>query len=785
MEEINSKDQAISTESHKRYKAYFIGTSEEQKKDFKNSKCIMLISVGQKYHEGGELSAAVKLADKHFAFCNIMVCDTLQRHSLKLDYPQSTDEEIFSLSKKLGDEWIERNTKSLSNFAIPYTITRWDHWIAEGQYLTYHKKVCRLYNDDISYKEIVDKIAYEFLDRKNLINSSRHDSAFDLCVKYLLEESAVACLWVLNGYKYDVYPSRSNLAMITAYNKLVQSKVDYGAKSLSLNIKKFSEKTIDNISVQKYKNIATDYVLNHIPGHIYWKNQEGMFLGCNEEHAKFFGFKDPNDIIGKTNNDFLDEETAFHISQIDKKVLESGQECTIEENVGGAQHFLTKKIPLRDSNNNTIGLLGTSINVTEKIILKSDLERTVKELEKALESKTEFLNNISHEIRAPVAGFMNISQGLVDNWDNLQEDKKLDYAKKVANSAGRLATLVGHLLDLAKFNADKMILYKIEMDLMTSVDNIIGECKVLYLSNNVRKFRIKNEVKSTCLIVDSERISQVLRNLYTNAIKFSPENSLIEARVTSTSIVYEDNKSVDALHFSLSDQGPGIPESELESIFEPFSQSTRTKTKAGGTGLGLSIAKQIIEAHHGKIWAQNNQDKGATFHFAIPLSWHACEQEQGVRELMSDKVIYNGKGEEKAQIINNNKVNVLMIDDDHFVIDSIALMLGSSKYNLISTFGGEEGLNYLKNNKDKVDVILLDLMMPDIHGLEVLVKIKEDPQLSNIPIILQSGSSDRAILEKANSLGVHAYIQKPYKTKDINSVIEKALMAYNQLTSSN
>ncbi len=109
------------------------------------------------------------------------------------------------------------------------------------------------------------------------------------------------------------------------------------------------------------------------------------------------------------------------------------------------------------------------------------------------------------------------------------------------------------------------------------------------------------------------RLNKVIRELLINAIKFSPNNGII---VTSLDI----KKNEEEIYFKISDSGIGVPESELSNIFEAFTQSTRTKTKAGGTGLGLSICKKIIEAHHGKIWVTNNLDKGSTFHFIIPVS---------------------------------------------------------------------------------------------------------------------------------------------------------------------
>jgi signal transduction histidine kinase len=239
------------------------------------------------------------------------------------------------------------------------------------------------------------------------------------------------------------------------------------------------------------------------------------------------------------------------------------------------------------------------------------------DLQNALSAKTEFLNNMSHEIRTPVQGFVGISDGLLHKWHLLSDDEKFNYIQIVASSGKRLGSLVNNLLDLSKFQVGKISLYPTAMDMDQAIKDIIDECETLYLTE--KKIRIKyiNEARNTNLNADEERLGQVLRNLFVNAIKFSNSGTELVATLRDTKL-----NGVPAIHFSLNDQGVGIPEDEVYAIFESFTQSTRTKTRAGGTGLGLAICKEIIDLHHGKIWAENNPDGGATFHFIIP-----CEQE--------------------------------------------------------------------------------------------------------------------------------------------------------------
>jgi two-component system sensor histidine kinase ChiS len=360
-----------------------------------------------------------------------------------------------------------------------------------------------------------------------------------------------------------------------------------------------------------------------------------------------------------------------------------------------------------------------------------------------LATKTEFLNNISHEVRTPIQGFTTLSEGLVEHWNSFDESKKLSLAKNVASNAQRLASLVTNLLDLSKFTANKMILDLQTINLGALIEEIIDECNHLYIHNKKIKIQFIIPEAPISLRIDKERISQVLRNLFANAIKFSPDDSIIIA-----SIMLFNNQ----LHFSIVDEGIGIPEKELKNIFDPFTQSSRTRTKAGGTGLGLSICQKIIEAHSGKIWALNNADKGASFHFSIP----------------ADNPL------KKIEIIKKVAAKILMIDDEESCLISMEILLTNSPYILVKANDCKFGLSYLEENND-IDIILLDLMMPGENGLIFLTMIKENPKFANIPVILQTGSSDEELIKTAFNLGAIACIKKPYSKQSTFDALDLAL----------
>ncbi|MBP9791904.1 MAG: hybrid sensor histidine kinase/response regulator [Rickettsiales bacterium] len=390
--------------------------------------------------------------------------------------------------------------------------------------------------------------------------------------------------------------------------------------------------------------------------------------------------------------------------------------------------------------------------------LSNSLEQKViqrtSELQKALDIKTEFLNNLNHEIRTPIQGFTNISEGLLTHWDTFNNKKKLNLVQKIVTNATRLSSLVGTLLDISKFTDGKMIFDFHTHNMNQIIEDIIEECRMLYiLDKNIKIKFIKN--KHPNAEIDKERIAQVLRNLFTNAIKFSHKNTTITATIHRAEKNL-NNTIQEVLTFTITDQGIGIPEEELVSIFKPFNQSKRTKTKAGGTGLGLSICNQIIKGHGGKIWAENTTDD-TKFHFTIPVTQHYKSQLK--HSTTTDK--------------SNTQSTVLMIDDEETCLISMEFILMKTKYKLIKAHGGIEGLAFLKKHSHDINAILLDMMMPDIYGLDVLKEIKNDPTLANIPVILQTGISNDLEINKAYDLGIVAYIKKPYQKDLVLDVLSK------------
>jgi signal transduction histidine kinase len=274
-----------------------------------------------------------------------------------------------------------------------------------------------------------------------------------------------------------------------------------------------------------------------------------------------------------------------------------------------------------------------TVRTQELLTLTAELEKKVEErtedYKKAKEEaehanllKSEFLANISHELRTPMHGILSFSKFGIIKLGKISEEKKLRYFEQINKSGVRLMNLLDNLLDLSRLEAGKEV-YKMEpVNIWQMLKDAVSGMGPIWKEKNL-KIKVEDPKVSTKIMCDKYKLNQVIDNLLSNAIKFTPADKQIFITLSSGEFLFREEAAseemVPSLTISIIDEGVGIPKDELESVFDKFIQSTKTKTGAGGTGLGLAICREIINAHHGIIWAENNQEGGTTFSFLLPF----------------------------------------------------------------------------------------------------------------------------------------------------------------------
>ncbi len=338
---------------------------------------------------------------------------------------------------------------------------------------------------------------------------------------------------------------------------------------------------------------------------IYWKDSNGMILGCNKAHAEFFGYKTPEEVIGKKSIDFVSEEEAKNVDRIDQEIIAGKETVTTEEIIttpdGITKVVSNRKSPVFDSEGKPAGIIGTVTDITAQ--------------KEADTIRDNFISNIEHDIRTPFSGLYGMSRILVDME---QDAEKKELLGMICESAKTLLDYCNNIIEFSIQNDEELPIIEKVIDLRSISDEIIRMHAVAAKHEQLELTTQYSDNIPNMLMGDPHRIKSILINLLSNALKFTEKGGSICLSISVQTLHIE--KRYCAVRLSVKDTGVGISEDKFDFIFQKFARGTLSnKGRYPGLGLGLTNVKKFVEDLDGEIQLTSTMGKGSEFSIIIPM----------------------------------------------------------------------------------------------------------------------------------------------------------------------
>lgn len=407
--------------------------------------------------------------------------------------------------------------------------------------------------------------------------------------------------------------------------------------------------------------------------------------------------------------------------------------------------------PLHDRSGHTIGAIIVYQDITERRLVAE--QRQAREAaDAANRAKSNFLANMSHELRTPLNAIIGFSELLEDQTFGPLNDKQQRYVTNVHSSGRHLLQLVNDILDLAKIEAGRLVLEPESIDLNALLHDMQRGIEPLATAKR-QTFVLEVAENLPSLTADRPKVKQILYNLFSNAIKFTPEGGRIGVRATPA----RSDDGGDQIQVAVWDSGVGIAEEDLHRIFLEFEQVDSSYVRQQeGTGLGLALTQRLVEAHGGRIWVESKPGKGSTFTFVLPTEGRATSIEPrpttSVRKVEQDR----------------EGPLVLVVEDDPTARELLSHYLVEHGYRVLYARSAAEALDLVR--KHRPAAITLDILLPDENGLQLLSKLRADPVTKDIPVVVVSIADDR---ELGSNAGAAGWFVKPVQRQQFIEALDR------------
>ncbi|MBS0204354.1 MAG: PAS domain-containing protein [Planctomycetes bacterium] len=519
-------------------------------------------------------------------------------------------------------------------------------------------------------------------------------------------------------------------------------------------------------------------LMDSLPDLIYVKDSAGRYVTVNSSLQRLWGNPPLDQIVGKTVFDLVRSDLAEGYSVDDQDVLKHDQAVVDSEEqvvtaTGELRVYSTTKVPLHDPQGNVTGLVGIDRDITRRKRAEEELRHARQAADSANRAKSEFLANMSHEIRTPLNAVIGITDLLLSG-DIPPEHR--EYLDIVRDSGETLMVVINDILDFSKIEAGRLELESSEFNLQELVRNVT---RALTLRAHDREIALTCDYDSSApvwVVGDPIRLRQVLTNLVGNAIKFTPGGK-VSVSVRSV-IDFEDRAE---LRFQVRDNGIGIPADKIDQIFMAFAQAdTSTTRRFGGTGLGLAICTRLVQAMGGQLQVHSKVNVGSEFFFTLCLTKCRGTDPDAVNSRPSsthfpiptvDRNVSSVEADLKPE--GRRSLQILLAEDSR-MNQVLALGILQREGHVVTV--ANDGLQAVEAAQSRpFDLILMDVQMPEMDGLQATATIREIEQTTgrHIPILAMTAHALTGDRERCLAAGMDGYLSKPIRLNDLLHAIDE------------
>jgi PAS domain S-box-containing protein len=435
----------------------------------------------------------------------------------------------------------------------------------------------------------------------------------------------------------------------------------------------------------------------------------------------------------------------------------------------------------RDAQGNAESMIGVNFDISDRKQSETKLHLANEELMRATRLKDEFLANMSHELRTPLNSILGMNEALQDEVFGSINERQLKALKTIESSSTHLLALINDILDVAKIESGQVTLELTATDIDSLCKSSLAFIKQQALTKRIQLIhKIPKYLPE--IMIDERRIRQVLINLLNNAVKFTLEGGTITLEVSQVQLESSPTNPtpLNYIKIAVTDTGIGISAENIQKLFQPFIQiDSALNRKHDGTGLGLALVKRLVEIHGGNVELTSEVGVGSCFAINLPINIGDPAIEEQIEKQTGQELSGQPQiGESQTEGLISPLI--LLAEDNAANIATFSSYLEAKGYRILSAVNGQEAIDLAKAHHP--DLILMDIQMPVMDGLEAIKQIRLDPDLVDIPIIALTALAMEGDREKCLAVGANEYLSKPIKLKKLADMITNICQGMLYLT---